>query len=118
PDPTGLWASDAPYNFSRWNNPDSDDLIKKALKAPEAFEQEYRADVYAEWQTLFSEDLPALLLYAQNKLWAHHERLHGIQPLPHTMYENAHLWWVDEDRKSTRLNSSHVSISYAVFCLK
>src|SRR5437868_9462080 len=25
---------------------------------------------------------------------------------------------VDGDRKSTRLNSSHVSISYAVFCLK
>src|SRR5438067_5113625 len=26
--------------------------------------------------------------------------------------------WVGSDRKSTRLNSSHVSISYAVFCLK
>src|SRR5690625_6409938 len=30
--------------------------------------------------------------------------------------------WIDEmkkkDRKSTRLNSSHVAISYAVFCLK
>src|SRR5690625_6041131 len=25
---------------------------------------------------------------------------------------------VKEDRKSTRLNSSHVAISYAVFCLK
>src|SRR5207249_12070220 len=25
---------------------------------------------------------------------------------------------VDRDRKSTRLNSSHVSISYAVYCLK
>src|SRR5207253_9529999 len=25
---------------------------------------------------------------------------------------------VPEDRKSTRLNSSHVAISYAVFCLK
>src|SRR5437868_8360437 len=25
---------------------------------------------------------------------------------------------LDGDRKSTRLNSSHVSISYAVFCLK
>src|SRR5207249_7784769 len=25
---------------------------------------------------------------------------------------------VTEDRKSTRLNSSHVSMSYAVFCLK
>src|SRR5699024_11245764 len=35
------------------------------------------------------------------------------------------LWYVQsyeklfaQDRKSTRLNSSHVSISYAVFCLK
>src|SRR6266513_5064849 len=27
-------------------------------------------------------------------------------------------WHVRIDRKSTRLNSSHVSISYAVFCLK
>src|SRR5690554_7112401 len=26
--------------------------------------------------------------------------------------------WNDLDRKSTRLNSSHVRISYAVFCLK
>src|SRR5207249_5472997 len=27
-------------------------------------------------------------------------------------------WGDHQDRKSTRLNSSHVSISYAVFCLK
>src|SRR5207249_8855449 len=26
--------------------------------------------------------------------------------------------YAEQDRKSTRLNSSHVSISYAVFCLK
>src|SRR2546430_7396590 len=26
--------------------------------------------------------------------------------------------WMSEDRKSTRLNSSHSQISYAVFCLK
>src|SRR3712207_7858261 len=26
--------------------------------------------------------------------------------------------WTSEDRKSTRLNSSHANISYAVFCLK
>src|SRR5436190_4479698 len=30
----------------------------------------------------------------------------------------AHLSCVGEDRKSTRLNSSHTVISYAVFCLK
>src|SRR5690625_2387883 len=27
-------------------------------------------------------------------------------------------WKAERDRKSTRLNSSHVAISYAVFCLK
>src|SRR3712207_6912556 len=34
--------------------------------------------------------------------------------------DEAHLWsYVRElDRKSTRLNSSHANISYAVFCLK
>src|SRR5690554_7654834 len=33
---------------------------------------------------------------------------------------NEHSWeeWRARDRKSTRLNSSHVRISYAVFCLK
>src|SRR5690625_6520936 len=33
--------------------------------------------------------------------------------------ENADsLTFASQDRKSTRLNSSHVAISYAVFCLK
>src|SRR3989337_2873561 len=32
--------------------------------------------------------------------------------------ESWYSWLVDQDRKSTRLNSSHGSISYAVFCLK
>src|SRR2546430_13555815 len=31
----------------------------------------------------------------------------------------SHQWWsANVDRKSTRLNSSHSQISYAVFCLK
>src|SRR5699024_11846420 len=38
----------------------------------------------------------------------------GIDVISHVMYE----YYLKEDRKSTRLNSSHVSISYAVFCLK
>src|SRR5438067_7498741 len=32
--------------------------------------------------------------------------------------EDDHAGKTNQDRKSTRLNSSHVSISYAVFCLK
>src|SRR5699024_11683026 len=39
---------------------------------------------------------------------------------PEGIRDNLREWIVraDKDRKSTRLNSSHVSISYAVFCLK
>src|SRR5690606_41656738 len=48
--------------------------------------------------------------------------LHAEQCILETRYELAgaecHLEWISPaDRKSTRLNSSHVKISYAVFCL-
>src|SRR3712207_7435798 len=36
----------------------------------------------------------------------------------HTSYGSRHASRVAGDRKSTRLNSSHANISYAVFCLK
>src|SRR5699024_11349098 len=38
--------------------------------------------------------------------------------LKNNITEKESLFTVGSDRKSTRLNSSHVSISYAVFCLK
>src|SRR3712207_7146634 len=37
----------------------------------------------------------------------------GVAPLPADV-----PYCVSKDRKSTRLNSSHANISYAVFCLK
>src|SRR5699024_12316222 len=39
-----------------------------------------------------------------------------LQHPPEKILEMYRLW--EQDRKSTRLNSSHVSNSYAVFCLK
>src|SRR3712207_8754404 len=59
-----------------------------------------------------------------------HERLHGRRVLFHDVAdararvdddligEGPQALAVDGDRKSTRLNSSHANISYAVFCLK
>src|SRR4051812_49960041 len=41
-------------------------------------------------------------------------QLIGILLIIYSFYEENNM----EDRKSTRLNSSHMSISYAVFCLK
>src|SRR5688572_32749307 len=37
---------------------------------------------------------------------------------PSTQMTEEEKYWFSQDRKSTRLNSSHSQISYAVFCLK
>src|SRR5690606_39754669 len=42
----------------------------------------------------------------------------GFWSLLDSVGQNAAPTFDSEDRKSTRLNSSHVKISYAVFCLK
>src|SRR5436309_8396868 len=44
--------------------------------------------------------------------------LHDISVIARNQIENQITRQTAEDRKSTRLNSSHVKISYAVFCLK
>src|SRR5256885_6330596 len=59
---------------------------------------------------------------------AHHQAAFPIRPLVHTLRGccAGFPWFAraggtgrpPEDRKSTRLNSSHLVISYAVFCLK
>src|SRR5690625_6390330 len=51
---------------------------------------------------------------------------HRTSPLDPIAHYNRYQLWIavliglmaGTDRKSTRLNSSHVAISYAVFCLK
>src|SRR2546426_6208900 len=48
---------------------------------------------------------------AQQRFLAARARLPGI------VVEQLEPWWRGIDRKSTRLNSSHLVISYAVFCL-
>src|SRR6266853_5727939 len=52
--------------------------------------------------------LPILILSQQRR----HERIH------HRRQIQRHQLRKHQDRKSTRLNSSHSQISYAVFCLK
>src|SRR2546430_16975582 len=54
---------------------------------------------------------------------SHAQRLHDARrgrpkPLPRRPPLPAHQPLREPDRKSTRLNSSHSQISYAVFCLK
>src|SRR5690625_7020700 len=48
----------------------------------------------------------------------HTRRQHERDAKPGGAVEGAWFSEASGDRKSTRLNSSHVAISYAVFCLK
>ncbi|MTD30736.1 ABC transporter substrate-binding protein [Planomicrobium sp. YIM 101495] len=95
PDPTELWSIHSPWNYSRWNNEESEALITAARTAPDALDQAYRKEVYAEWQRVYSEDLPALLLYVEPALWTYNSRINGVEVLPHTLLDNSHLWWVN-----------------------
>src|SRR5437870_8084197 len=80
------------------------------------------------YTTLFrSEDqtLARLAVDHQLKVVADHvdvpvgdQPLAWVDGLEGAIREGAEIGPVDRDRKSTRLNSSHVAISYAVFCLK
>src|SRR3712207_8908499 len=45
-------------------------------------------------------------------------RTDGVQPRGDALVGELRLGLAPRDRKSTRLNSSHANISYAVFCLK
>src|SRR3712207_8098843 len=43
---------------------------------------------------------------------------HGDTDITHDELLKTQQWSLRRDRKSTRLNSSHANITYAVFCLK
>src|SRR5438876_2855709 len=68
----------------------------------------------------------ALPISCAKKLAADHMGSHAVFPLDERVYQlmaqgfasGTALCQGSPDRKSTRLNSSHPSISYAVFCLK
>lgn len=96
PDPGGIWRSDVPYNYPRWNNETADAKVAESNKPPEAFDKAYRNEKLSEWQVMFGEDLPAVLLYAKNSLWAYNSRLQGVEVLPYQFHNNPHKWYVTE----------------------
>src|SRR5207249_10941491 len=74
------------------------------------------------YTTLFRSDISRVIIFAMPRIVSLvHPQVarrpsHGAK-IGFSLSSNA-LFNLVIDRKSTRLNSSHVSISYAVFCLK
>ncbi|GAK04803.1 oligopeptide ABC transporter, periplasmic oligopeptide-binding protein OppA [Geomicrobium sp. JCM 19037] len=96
PDPGGIFTSHVPYNYTRWVDETSDEMIQRGLSAPDAFEQEYREEVYSEWAEYVSEQVPYAFLWSMINNWAATDRVGGITEDPVTMLKDPHLWYVQE----------------------
>src|SRR5437868_3627739 len=79
--------------------------VSIAMGTPEATTQRRRTQAIAQLLVQLASMQP-LLVTLEDLHWSDQASLDVVQHLAR------------QDRKSTRLNSSHVSISYAVFCLK
>src|SRR5437868_9674912 len=65
---------------------------------------------------LVTDDVAALMITNPSTLGIFEERIPEIAEILHAKGALLYMDGANIDRKSTRLNSSHVSISYAVFC--
>src|SRR5690606_39456329 len=54
----------------------------------------------------------------QGVSWINDKAIHWTGSIEFDPFNSDRVWVTSGDRKSTRLNSSHVKNSYAVFCLK
>ncbi|TSB48353.1 peptide-binding protein [Alkalicoccobacillus porphyridii] len=96
PDPGPLYKSNAPYNYARWANETSDQLLDDAVNPEFAFEQEYRQEKYVEWAQNFVEELPVLPIYSENEIHAWNSKLTGVTIKPFTFKHDTHLWqWTE-----------------------
>src|SRR5690242_21540753 len=59
-----------------------------------------------------------LSLHDALPIWFENPQASSSWPVRGCLHLHGIPFCLDRDRKSTRLNSSHMSISYAVFCLK
>src|SRR3712207_7251915 len=68
----------------------------------------------SEFTALYGAHLRDVYSYAYYRVGNHHD----AEDLTTQTFLQAYRHFERADRKSTRLNSSHANISYAVFCLK
>src|SRR2546421_6541149 len=70
------------------------------------------------YTTLFRSSQSQIHHQSHSSHWSHASHNSQIRPLTSEDWSNVRRQTAKRDRKSTRLNSSHDQISYAVFCLK
>lgn len=88
PDQQQTYFSTSKYNYSRYKNPKSDELLLKALYSPEAFDREKRKQIYKEWTELYANEVPIIFLYSQNRIEVYNKRIEGVKPSWNGIVEN------------------------------
>jgi len=94
PDPSGLWHSTAEWNYGRWLNEESDELLEDGL-SEDAFDEDYRKQVYVDWQKLYNEELPGLPLWENLDLYGINNKLEGVTIKPSGL-SDFHEWYMTE----------------------
>ncbi|MFD1031195.1 oligopeptide ABC transporter substrate-binding protein [Metaplanococcus flavidus] len=80
PDPTATWKSDQLWNYTRYNNPESDQLLDDALDIEVVgTDQEARKELYVEWQKLLNEEVPMLYIAELEEIVALNNRVGGVE---------------------------------------
>lgn len=82
PDPYGLWHSsqaETGHNFAGWSAPRVDELLESGRQATE---QGRRAATYAEFQRLFQEEMPSIILYYPRYVFATGDHVQPRDPGP------------------------------------
>lgn len=106
PDPYPLWnstqmpsESDSGQNYSGWQNRDADELLEQARRIDD---QARRTELYRQFQVMFMDQVPALILYYPVYTYAVDSRIHGIQlgPLiqPSERFNNIAQWYLKTKR--------------------
>ncbi|WLR41865.1 peptide-binding protein [Bacillus carboniphilus] len=102
PDPSGIWLSDDQWNFPRWKNEESDQLIKDSVYAEDAIsDQNARKEYLKKWTELASEEAPYAFLYSQNMIEAWNNRIQGVEFNFEgaVLHRDHHKWWIPEDQQ-------------------
>ncbi|SES42228.1 oligopeptide ABC transporter substrate-binding protein [Salipaludibacillus aurantiacus] len=95
PDPTGLWKSDDFWNFPRWVNEESDELIERGL-SEEAFDDDYRREVYQEWHQLVNDELPLIPLNSPVDVYGIASDVGGVTVDIRDAITDPHLWYREQ----------------------
>src|SRR5690606_41648523 len=74
--------------------------------------------IYAHWVEIIGSDAQVITSSKIEGLSLWNKDRQRVQHIPGSFSKIDYRIINNQDRKSTRLNSSHVKISYAVFCLK